>query len=66
MLDRNITLAFFDSTDPGAAGWLVLAVWFVLFVLVLNTIIFFLRRLWRRWRAGMKQAPTPVDEKEIT
>ena len=50
MLSTNITLAFFDNTDPGAAGWLVLAAWFVLFVLVLNTIIFTLRRLFRRWR----------------
>lgn len=44
------TLAFFDNTDPGVAGWLVLAAWFVLFVVILNTIIFFLRRLFRRWR----------------
>ncbi|HEY9403415.1 MAG TPA: hypothetical protein VIQ24_12195 [Pyrinomonadaceae bacterium] len=50
MLSQNITLAFFDNTDPGAAGWLVLAAWFVLFVLVLNTIIFTLRRLFRRRR----------------
>ena len=45
-----IPLAFFDNTDPGVAGWLVLAAWFVLFVVILNTIIFFLRRLFRRWR----------------
>ena len=50
MLNAQGTLAFFDNTDPGAAGWLVLAVWFVLFVLILNTIIFTLRRLFRRWR----------------
>jgi threonine/homoserine/homoserine lactone efflux protein len=43
-------LAFFDNTDPGVAGWLVLAAWFVLFVFILNTIIFVLRRLFRRWR----------------
>jgi hypothetical protein len=49
-LSTNITLAIFDNTDPGAGGWLVLAVWFVVFVLVLNTIIFALRRLWRRRR----------------
>lgn len=62
MLSVNITLAFFDNTDPGTGGWLVLAAWFVLFVLVLNTIIFALRRLFRRWRVkagirhGEKQA----------
>jgi hypothetical protein len=43
-----ISVAFFDNTDPGAAGWLVLAAWFIVFVLILNTIIFFLRRLFRR------------------
>jgi hypothetical protein len=53
MSSANITLAFFDNTDPGAAGWLALAVWFVLFVLALNTIIFTLRRLFRR-RRGQK------------
>jgi hypothetical protein len=60
MLSANITLVVFDNTDPGAGGWLVLAAWFVLFVLVLNTIIFALRRLWRRGRGrvrhGEKQA----------
>jgi hypothetical protein len=62
MLSANITLVFFDNTDPGAGGWIVLVVWFVLFVLVLNTIIFTLRRLFRRWRGkdgtgrGEKQA----------
>jgi hypothetical protein len=64
MRSANITLAYFDNTDPGAGGWLVLAAWFVLFVLVLNTIIFALRRLFRRWRGrkgdrirqGAKQA----------
>jgi len=50
MLGVNMTLALFDNTDPGTGGWLVLGVWFVLFVLVLNTIIFTLRRLFRRWR----------------
>ena len=52
-------LAFFDNTTPGAGGWIVLFVWFVLFVLVLNTIIFTLRRLFRRRREirhGEKQA----------
>jgi len=53
MQSANITLAFFDNTDPGAGGWLVLAAWFVLFVLVLNTIIFALRRLFRRRRSGI-------------
>jgi hypothetical protein len=47
-----ISAIFFDNTDPGAGGWLVLVAWFVLFVLILNTIIFFLRRLFRRWRGG--------------
>jgi len=62
MLSAHIMLAFFDSTDPGAGGWLVLAAWFVLFVLVLNTIIFFLRRAFRGRRGkgairhGEKQA----------
>ena len=50
MTGSFISVAFFDNTDPGVAGWLVLAAWFVLFVLVLNTIIFALRRLFRRWR----------------
>jgi threonine/homoserine/homoserine lactone efflux protein len=50
MIVSLISIAIFDNTDPGVAGWLVLAVWFVMFVLVLNTIIFFLRRLFRRWR----------------
>ncbi len=45
-----MSIAFFDNTDPDAGGWLVLVVWFVLFVLILNTIIFFLRRAFRRWR----------------
>ncbi|MDX6272663.1 MAG: hypothetical protein QOD28_3886 [Acidobacteriota bacterium] len=62
MTGSLISVAFFDNTDPGAAGWLVLAAWFVVFVLILNTIIFFLRRLFRRWRGkaaindGEKQA----------
>ena len=50
MFSAISTFAFFDNTDPGAGGWLVLAVWFVLFVIILNTIIFTLRRLFRRWR----------------
>ena len=50
MLSANITFALFDNTDPGTGGWLVLALWFVVFVLVLNTIIFTLRRLFRRLR----------------
>jgi hypothetical protein len=62
---RN-TLAFFDNTDPGAAGWLVLAAWFVLFVVVLNTLVFFLRRLFRRWRGKMAQAPPPTGRKGKT
>lgn len=45
-----LSVAFIDNTDPQAAGWLVLAMWFVVFVFILNTIIFFLRRLFRRWR----------------
>jgi threonine/homoserine/homoserine lactone efflux protein len=62
MSSANIMLAFFDNTDPGAGGWLVLAAWFVLFVFILNTIIFTLRRLFRRLRGkgnirhGEKQA----------
>ena len=62
MTSANILLALFDNTDPGAGGWIVLVVWFVLFVLVLNTIIFTLRRLFRRRRGrgeirhGEKQA----------
>jgi hypothetical protein len=62
MTNSLITVAFFDNTDPGAGGLAVLAAWFVLFVIVLNTIIFSLRRLFRRWRGkgdirhGEKQA----------
>ena len=62
MISPKSTLAFLDNTDPGFGGWLMLVVWFVLFVLILNTIIFFLRRLIRRWRSrseirhGGKQA----------
>jgi hypothetical protein len=62
MSSKHIMLAFFDNTDPGTGGWLVLLAWFVLFVLVLNTIIFTLRRLFRRRRGrgrirhGEKQA----------
>ncbi|HEX8130693.1 MAG TPA: hypothetical protein VF527_16455 [Pyrinomonadaceae bacterium] len=50
MTSSFIFAAFFDNTDPGAGGWIVLAIWFVLFVLGLNTIFFILRRLWRRRR----------------
>jgi hypothetical protein len=50
MTNSFICVALFDNTDPGAGGWIVLVVWFVLFVLVLNTIIFTLRRLFRRRR----------------
>ncbi len=50
MTGSFISVALFNNTAPDAAGWLVLAVWFAVFVLVLNTIIFFLRRLFRRWR----------------
>ncbi|HKP72677.1 MAG TPA: hypothetical protein VJT82_07050 [Pyrinomonadaceae bacterium] len=52
MTDSNNALAFFDNTTPGAAGWLVLFVWFAAFVLVVGTFLFILRRLFRRWRAG--------------
>lgn len=52
MTGSFISVALFDNTAPDATGWLVLAVWFVLFVLILNTIIFFLRRLFRRWRGS--------------
>jgi hypothetical protein len=52
-LGAHITFLWFDNTDPGAGGWLVLAVWFVLLVLVLNTIIFTLRRLFRRRRGEL-------------
>ena len=56
MRSSFISVAFFDNTDPDAASWFVLALWFVLFVFILNTIIFTLRRLFRRWRnrAGSK------------
>ncbi|HLL70560.1 MAG TPA: hypothetical protein VK363_03955 [Pyrinomonadaceae bacterium] len=54
MTGSFIPFAFFDNTDPGVGGWLMLAVWFVLFVLILNTIIFTLRRLFRRWREGQQ------------
>jgi len=50
MRSSFISIAFFDNTDPNAAGWFVLVAWFVLFVFILNTIIFILRRLFRRWR----------------
>jgi threonine/homoserine/homoserine lactone efflux protein len=66
MTSSFISAAFFDNTDPGAGGWLVLAAWFVVFVLVLNTIIFTLRRLFRRWRGRTEQAPQPVDRKGTT
>ena len=50
MTGSLISLAILDNTDPGTAGWLVLVGWFVLFVFILNTIIFALRRLFRHWR----------------
>ena len=43
-----ISVALVDSTTPGAGGWLALAAWFVLFVLVVNTAVFGVRRLFRR------------------
>ena len=52
MTGSFIPVAFFDNTDPGLGGWLMLAAWFVLFVLVLNTVIFILRRFFRRWRSS--------------
>ena len=61
-MDAHATLAFFDNTDPGEGGWLVLVAWFILFVFILNTFVFILRRLFRRWRGkseirqGEKQA----------
>jgi threonine/homoserine/homoserine lactone efflux protein len=64
MTDPQITLAFFDNTDPGVGGWLVLVVWFVLFVFILNTIIFFLRRLFRRWRANRAESRVRHGEKQ--
>jgi len=56
MRSSFISVVFFDNTDPDTAGWFVLIAWFVLFVFILNTIIFILRRLFRRWRnkAGSK------------
>ncbi|HEY0098298.1 MAG TPA: hypothetical protein VGB76_05025 [Pyrinomonadaceae bacterium] len=66
MTSSFISAAFFDNTAPGTAGWVVLAVWFVLFVLVLNTIIFFLRRLFRRWHGRVEQAPQPTDREGMT
>ena len=55
MISPTSTFAFFDNTNPGVGGWFTLAVWFVLFVLILNTIIFTLRRLFRRWREGQHE-----------
>lgn len=59
-----ILVALFDNTDPGAAGWLILALWFVLFVVILNTIIFFSRRLFRRWRSSKAGNKVPHGEKQ--
>jgi threonine/homoserine/homoserine lactone efflux protein len=62
MTGSFISVVIFDNTDPGAAGWFVLGAWFVVFVLILNTIIFSLRRLLRHRRGkaainqGEKQA----------
>jgi len=64
MTGSFISAAFFDNTDPGAGGWLVLVVWFVLFVLILNTIIFFLRRLFRRWRSSSGKGGVRHGEKQ--
>jgi hypothetical protein len=55
MTNSLISVVFLDNTDPGAGGLFVLAAWFVLFVLVLNTIIFTLRRLFRRRRNDIRQ-----------
>lgn len=66
MINPMITLAFFDNTDPGVAGWLILAAWFVLFVFILNTFVFILRRLFRRRRGGIGQTPRPTDRKGVT
>jgi threonine/homoserine/homoserine lactone efflux protein len=60
MTSSFISVAIFDNTDPGAAGWLMLAVWFILFVFVLNTIIFFLRRLFRRWRSSSSSSKAGI------
>lgn len=65
MIGSLISVAFFDNTDPGVGGWLVLALWFVLFVLVLNTIIFFLRRLFRRWRQNRAGGKVRHGEKQV-
>jgi threonine/homoserine/homoserine lactone efflux protein len=64
MINATSTLAFFDNTDPGAGGWLVLVAWFILFVLILNTIIFILRRLFRRWRNSNSKAGVRQGEKQ--
>ena len=64
MTGSFISVAFFDNTDPNAAGWLVLVAWFVLFVFILNTIIFFLRRLFRRWRGGKAGSKVRHGEKQ--
>ena len=50
MTNSLISVALFDNTDPRAGDLVVIAAWFVLFVFVLNTIIFGLRRLFRRRR----------------
>jgi threonine/homoserine/homoserine lactone efflux protein len=59
-----ISVAFFDNTDPDTMGWLVLALWFVLFVIILNTIIFTLRRLFRRWRSSKAGSKVRHGEKQ--
>jgi hypothetical protein len=64
MTSSFISVAFFDNTDPSVGGWLVLVAWFVLFVFVLNTIIFFLRRLFRRWRSNKAGSKVRQGEKQ--
>ena len=61
-MSLKILLTFFDNTDPNLGGWLVLAAWFILFVFILNTIIFFMRRLFRRWRSSSKAGVRHGDE----
>jgi hypothetical protein len=64
MIGAFISVSFLDNTDPGAAGWLVLAVWFVVFVVILNTVIFILRRLFRRWRGNRAGGGVRHGEKQ--
>jgi hypothetical protein len=64
MTGSFISIALLDNTDPGTVGWLVFAAWFVLFVVILNTIIFFSRRLFRRWRNGKVDGKAGHGEKQ--